>query len=93
MKTVINIKIEKETKEEAAKLAERMGLSLSGVITSFLRNYIQTQELHVTAAPRMTPYLEKVVARAMADYEKGVNISPTFGNAKDAMRWLKSNAK
>lgn len=74
-KTVLNIKIDKSTKEDAARLAGKMGLSLSGVVSSFLRNYIQTQELHVTAAPRMTPYLEKVVEMAKKDWAVGKNIS------------------
>lgn len=93
MKTVLNLKIEKETKQQAAKLAERMGLTLSAVVNGFLHHYIQTQELHITAAPRMTPYLEKVIEKARKDYKDGKDVSPVFDNTKDAMRWLKSERK
>lgn len=93
MKTVLNLKIDKSTKQDAAKLAEKMGVSLSAVVHAFLRNFIQTQELHITAAPRMTPYLEKVVEQARKDYAAGKNISPAFDTAQDAMAWLKTNAK
>jgi addiction module RelB/DinJ family antitoxin len=78
MKTILNVKIDPLTKKAAAKVADRMGLSLSAVVVSFLRNYIQTQELHITAAPRMTPYLEKVVETARKDWIAGKNISGPF---------------
>lgn len=89
MKTVLNVKIDKTTKHEAAKLAEKMGISLSGVVASFLRTFIQTQELHITAAPRMTPYLEKVAEQARKDFSAGVNISGPYETAKDIEKHLK----
>lgn len=87
MKTILNVKIDKSTKDQAAKLAGQMGLSLSAVVNSFLRNYIQTQELHVTAAPRMTPYLEKIIDRARRENELD---SPAFSEAKSLMKWVKA---
>lgn len=78
MKTVLNVKIDPLTKRQAANLADKMGLSLSAVVAGFLRNYIQTQELHITAAPRMTPYLEKVVGQARKDWDSQKNISGPF---------------
>jgi addiction module RelB/DinJ family antitoxin len=93
MKTVLNVKIEKDTKQEAAKLANKMGLSLSAVVSSFLRAYIQTQELHITAAPRMTPYLEKVAEQALSDWTEQKNISGPFETAEQIERHLKKLAK
>lgn len=93
MRTVLNVKIDKQTKEEAAKLANKMGLSLSGVVVSFLRNYIQTQELHVTAAPKITPYLEKVVAEARRDWQAGKNISGPFETREEIVGHLEKLMK
>jgi addiction module RelB/DinJ family antitoxin len=93
MKTVLNVKIEKETKQQAAKLADRMGLSLSAVISGFLRTYIQTQELHITAAPRMTPYLEKVAKQALSDWAEQKNISGPFETAEQIKKHLKKLSK
>ena len=90
MKTVLNIKIDKATKQEAAKLAEKMGLSLSAVISSILRNYIQTQELHITAAPRLTPYLERIMAQAQTDFVAGKNVSGPFRTAREMDKHLDS---
>ncbi len=86
MKTVLNLKIDKATKQDAAQLAEKMGLSLSAVVHGLLRNFIQTQELHITAAPRMTPYLEGLIREAKAN-SKGD--SPAFSSSKQAAKWLR----
>lgn len=88
-KTVFNLKIDKTTKQEAAKLAERMGMSLGAVVNSFLRNYIQTQELHVTAAPRMTPYLEGVITKARQDWILHKNISGPFDSKEQVVKHLR----
>ena len=93
MKTVLNLKIDRDTKQQAASLAEKMGLSLSAVVASFLRNYIQTQELHVTAAPRMTPYLEGVLAVARRDWLLKQNISGPFASDSQIEKHLKGLVK
>jgi addiction module RelB/DinJ family antitoxin len=92
-KTVLNIKIDPSTKQEAAKLADKMGLSLSAVVVGFLRNYIQTQELHITAAPRMTPYLEKVVGQAREDWNMKKNISGPLKTPAEIAKHLNKLAK
>ncbi len=87
-KTVFNLKIDKITKQEASKLADRMGMSLAAVVNSFLRNYIQTQELHITAAPKMTAYLEDIIYRAKQDWDEQKNISGPFANKQQIANHL-----
>ncbi len=53
MKSVINIKTEKEVKENAQKIAKELGLSLSDVVNASLRNFIKTREVHFYAVPKM----------------------------------------
>ncbi len=93
MKTVLNVKVDSHIKQEARQLAERMGISLSAAVNGFLRTFVQTQTLHVTASPRMTPYLEKIIQEAQADYVADRKVSPEFANATSAKRWLKVHAK
>ena len=45
MKTVINIKTDKKVKDEAKKIAEEMGLSLSAVINAQLKQLVREQEM------------------------------------------------
>ena len=46
MKVIINIKTEKEVKENAQRLAKELGLSLSDVLNASLRNFIRTREVY-----------------------------------------------
>jgi len=70
-----------------------MGLDLSTVVKASLKTFVRTQTFHVEHAPRMTPYLEDIIAHARADFRAGKNISPSFDNTKDAIAWLKKHAK
>ncbi|MBI4118716.1 MAG: type II toxin-antitoxin system RelB/DinJ family antitoxin, partial [Parcubacteria group bacterium] len=51
MKTVINIKTDKDVKKNAQGVAEELGLSLSAVINAYLRQFVRNKEIHFTAAP------------------------------------------
>lgn len=93
MNTTLHVTVDKQTKEAAAKLAQEMGLDLSTLVKASLKTFVQTQIFHVEHTSRMTPYLEKIIARARIDFKTGKNISPDFSNAKDALVWLQKHAK
>ena len=57
-KTIINIKADKEVKDQAKRLAERLGVPLSTVINSFLKQFIRSEEVTFSNARVMTPRLE-----------------------------------
>lgn len=88
MKTLINIKADKAVKEEAQKIAEELGLSLSAVMNASLKQFIRNKALHLEAAPQMTEELEKYLGEIEDDIKTGKNISPWFTNAGDAIRYL-----
>lgn len=89
MKTVINIKTDKETKISAQKLAEELGVSLSAVVNVYLRQFIRTREFSFSLSYSMSPDLEKTLVDVEKDIAKRENLSPEFDNAKDAIAWLK----
>ena len=91
MNTTLHVTVDRQTKTEAAKLAREMGLDLSTIVKASLKTFVQTQVFHVEHTYRMTPYLEKIIARARADFKAGRNISPAFTDANKAMAWLKKN--
>ncbi len=92
MNTTLHVTVDKQIKESAAKLAKEMGLDLSSVVKASLKTFVDTRVFHVEQSFRMTPYLERIIAQARADFKKGKNISPIFSNTGDAMRWLKKNS-
>lgn len=90
MKTIINIKADKEVKEGAQKVAKELGLPLSTIINAYLKQFMRNREAYFSIAPRMTPELEELIGITQRDYVKKKNISPLFSSAKDAIAYLRS---
>ena len=90
MKTIINIKADKEVKEKAQEVARELGVPLSTIINAQLKEFIRNKSIYLSAVPRMTPYLEKIIGKAMKDYKAGKNISPLFHSAKEMDEYLDS---
>ena len=68
MKTQVNLKIDVVVKKNAQKRAAEIGLSLSSVVNATLAQFARTGELELSSAPKMTPYLERLVKEAREDY-------------------------
>ncbi len=88
MKVIINIKTEKEIKENAQNIAKEMGISLSDVVNASLRNFIRTREVYFSAVPRMTPEFEKILGKIDKDIEEGKNLSPVLSSPKEVNDYL-----
>lgn len=88
---VVNIKIEPQVKKEAQKLAEKLGLPLSALIKSYLKQIIRAQEVVLTVSEEPTEYLLKSLKEAEGDIKAGRVTS--FDNAKDAIAWLSGFVK
>jgi addiction module RelB/DinJ family antitoxin len=89
-KTQINLKVDKKTKLEAQKLAKKLGLSLSSIVNASLNQFIARREVHFSVEPKMTPYLEAIIAEVEEDIKNSTNISQAFNNSHDAIAYLKS---
>lgn len=89
MKTQVNLKIDSAVKKDAQKRAKELGLSLSSVVNATLSQFARTGELELSAAPKMTPYLEKLIAEAREEYKRGKTSGP-FDNAEALMKHLSS---
>jgi len=88
MKTQVNIKIDESVKKEAQKRARDLGLSLSSVVNATLKQFARTGELELSSAPRMTPYLEKLILEARDEYKSGKTSGPF--DDKELIKHLKS---
>lgn len=89
MKTIINIKADKEVKKDAQRIAEELGLSLSAVMNAYLKEFIREREVTFSLEPQIRPEIGRMFKKASADYRKGKNISPVFTTAKEAIAYLK----
>ncbi|MBI2635438.1 MAG: type II toxin-antitoxin system RelB/DinJ family antitoxin [Parcubacteria group bacterium] len=89
-KTVINVKVDKDTKKKAQVLAKDLGLPLSTIINANLREFVRSGEVVFSIEPKIKPEVWKLLRKASADYKAGKNISPRFSSAKEAIRYLNS---
>jgi len=88
MKTMINIKADKEVKENAQALARDLGLPLSGIINAFLKEFTRSRKVSFSAVPTMTRVLEGVLGKVENDIKEGKNMSPVFSSAEKANEYL-----
>ncbi|MFT7644507.1 MAG: antitoxin component of RelBE/YafQ-DinJ toxin-antitoxin module [Candidatus Paceibacteria bacterium] len=88
MKTVLNVKTDVEVKEQAQALAKYLGVPLSVVVNSYLKEFVRSGEFTLRGEPRLRPEVAKRLEKAVVEAEARKNVSPTFNSAKDAMSWL-----
>jgi antitoxin component of RelBE/YafQ-DinJ toxin-antitoxin module len=90
MKTVINIKTEKEVKVDAQRLAKEMGFSLSALINAYLKQFLRNKEVYFSSASKMSPKLENFLSKIEFDIQRDRNISPSFSSKKELEKHLTS---
>jgi len=89
MKTVISIKIDKATKEAAQEVARSMGLTLSTLVNTYLKQVVYTRRVELYAPEQMTPKLEKTLKRVKKEMDKSKN-RKVFTTVDDLMTHLNS---
>jgi len=85
--SVINIRTDAEIKNQAQAVAENLGLNLSAVINAYLRQLVRTQSVSFSLNEEPTNYLLETLKNSKKDI-KGGFVSPAFGNAEEADKWL-----
>ncbi len=93
MKTVINIKADKEIKDGATRVAQEMGLPLSTIVNAFLKQFIRDRKVTFEAPLIPTPKLKRILKKADADIQAGRNLSPAFKTPQEAINWLDTKDK
>lgn len=90
MKTVINIKADKEVKEQAVETARQIGLPLSAVMNAFLKQFIAEKQVTFSVPLRPTKWLQKLLRETEEDWKKGKNYEGPFSSAHEMIKSLKS---
>lgn len=88
-KTVLSIRTDDTTKKEIADFAASVGLSVSAFATVVLKQAVHQGRVVLTPTLQPTPYLEKIMRDAEADYKAGRNITKTKTKA-EALAHLRS---
>lgn len=86
--SVVTTKVDPQTKKEAMKTAEELGMPLSVVIKAFLKQFIRTKSVEFSARnEELSEYLVKTIKQALKDRREG-KASPVFNTGKEALDWL-----
>ncbi len=87
-KTVLNVKIDKDLKEQAQATAKSMGLPVSIVVSASLKEFVKTRSITINDEGELKPEVIKELLQISKDAKAGKNISPEFDNLEDSFIWL-----
>lgn len=91
-KTVISVKVDKDVRDKARKVAKKIGVPLSMVVNRQLRQFVEEERIEFHAPLIPNAKTRKILDEALRDIREGRadKFSPAFDNAEDAIRWLNS---
>lgn len=87
-KSILNIKTDREVKDQARQIAEEIGVPLSTVVNAFLKEFIRNRQVTFTAYPTIKSGIGKLLKQASVDYRRGENISEQMHSAREASKFL-----
>ena len=87
--TLLSIRTDEETKKEIMEFANSVGLSVSALVTTVLRQTMQEGKVVLIPDLKPSPYLERTIKKAKADLEAGLATPElTKAEAQDHLRGL-----
>ena len=91
MKTFLNVKIDKDTKVKAQRVAKKLGLSVSAMVNAYLKEVVRTKRVaYATESEQPNAYLAKILKEAEADWKAGRNVSGPLSTQKEIEDYLRS---
>ncbi|NQT50103.1 type II toxin-antitoxin system RelB/DinJ family antitoxin [Candidatus Kuenenbacteria bacterium] len=90
MRTIINIKTEKQVKQNAQRIAKDLGLSLSAVINAYLKQFVRDKAVNFSIAPQMSAELEDELKSVEFDIQRNRNISKVISTKAELDEHLDS---
>lgn len=83
-KTMISIKMDRDIKTKAQRLAKELGLPLSTLINAYLKDFIRNPEVILSLKPKA----EKTLKNASLNYKKGKSIVGPFSTSEQMDAYL-----
>ncbi|MDE1975027.1 MAG: hypothetical protein KGI49_00750 [Patescibacteria group bacterium] len=89
MDTTLTIKTNGTLRQEAKKMAEELGLTLTAVVNAYLRQFVRERKFSVSATSTPTKRSLALWERISRDMDKGMDSSGPFSQASDLIAHLK----
>lgn len=87
---MLNIKTDKEVKEQAQEIAREIGLPLSSVVNAYLKEFVRERAVRFSVEPKIRPEVGKFLKQASKEYKQRKNIAGPFKTAEDMDAYLDS---
>ncbi len=89
-KTVISVKVDKDVRDKARKVAKRIGVPLSMIVNNQLRRFAEDQRIEFQVPLIPNARTRKILDEALRDIRDGRKdaFSPAFTNIQDMDKWL-----
>lgn len=88
MKTILNVKVDKEEKEKAKQIAAQMGVPLSTIINAHLREFIRTREFSIKLEPVLKSGVEKELLKRSREYHKNPKVVYSTSSRAEVRKFL-----
>jgi len=90
MKTAISFKIDKDVRDRARSVANKIGIPLSMVVNQQLKQFANDRRIEFYEPLIPNAKTRKILDEALRDIREGNEkaFSPMFDNANDAIKWL-----
>ena len=86
---LLSIKTDEQTKQELKDFAAELGVSSTAFVNLVIRQALRDRRIVLSTELEPTPYLEKIMRKADADYAAGRNIT-SFKIKEEALAHLRS---
>ena len=81
-KTILNVKLSKELKQDAQDLAHELGVPLSTIVVANLKEFVRSRSFNVTAHPRLKPEIEREIEKLLLLTSSWVKYLAVFTSPK-----------
>lgn len=84
----MNIRMDEDTRKKLKDFAGQVGIPATSLVNASIKQMLRTQQVILTTTLEPTPYLEKIIKEAEADYKAGRDISGPFKTADEMITAL-----
>ena len=88
-KTILNIKIDPQTKRQIQEFAAEMGVPVSVIMNAQIKQMLRDRKIVLSTELEPTPYLVKIMEQVEKDLIAKKNMTKAM-NAKEAVAYLNS---
>ena len=89
MNTTITIKTNNALRDEAKKMADELGITLTAVINAYLKQFVRDRKFSVSASPMPTKERIALWEKISEDADNGKGITGVFSDISELKKHLK----